>query len=898
MLSKLRRFGQRMMGLFKTGSRDSQLDEELRFHVEELTRDNVRAGMTPEEARQQARLALGGIERVKEEYRDGVGLRLLRDLGQDVRYGLRQLRRSPGFTVVAVLTLALGIGANTAIFTVVNAVLIRPLPFYDPSRLVRIWETEVSPHISELQPGRENLYSVSAPGFIDWQARTDMFEQTAAYHYFPSRFVLTGKGQPRELKAVRVTSNLFSTLGVQPWLGRSFLPEEEQQGRDNVAILSYETWNSQFNADESIVGTTATLSGRSYLIAGIMPRGFGFPRGEDFWVPLDLSRPGSGGHPGRQGGPRNTRNLETVARLKPGVSLERAYAVLKGMAEVNAHEYAESNKGWSVAVKPLREELVGKRRVPLLLLFAATGFVTLIACANLANMLLTRASRRRREMAVRAALGASRARLLRQSLVESILLALIAGAVGLLAGWSVLRGIASLGSTNIPRLEQLQLDWRVLCAALACSIATGLVAGAASALNACRADPNRGVRDAAPGDGARVTPRFSSALTVAELALALVLLAGAGLMLNTLVRLYNVDLGFEPSHLVTARVTLPGYKYSQLGSFNVSRARSFLTEVLARTEAIPGVESAAFVYPLPFAGQEGTSFEVEGRAHDDSAPPLMSHVRVATPQYFRTMRIGLLRGRYFTDADGPDAPKVAIINETIANRVFPNEDPIGRRVDIKNAVREIVGVVRPVRTLGLDQPPGAETYMPYAQLSNYSSLFLVARGSGSAGALAAALRDQVHGVDRDQPVEDVFTIEERIARNAADRRFYTLLLGVFALIAISLAAVGVYGVASYAVAQRTHEIGIRMAIGARQADVYSLFLGRQVRSALAGVAIGLSAALALTRALESMLFGIRAADPATFAGAALLLVTVALAAACFPARRAARVDPAITLRFE
>jgi putative ABC transport system permease protein len=876
---------------------ERELDEELRFHLDKQTEANIAAGMAPGEARRQALVALGGIDKTREEYRDALGLRMLEDLIRDLRYGLRQLRRSPGFTAVAVTTLALGIGANTAIFSVINAVLIRPLPFRDPERLMRVYERDKGPTQRELQPHRSNLISTSLPGFLEWRARTELFEAVGASRFFPVSLVLTTHDGARELSGTRVTANFFSVLGVQPALGRTFAAEEEKPGRGAVAILSDHAWREHFGADASVTGRAVTMNGRSYTIIGVMPAYFHYPQQQDVWIPIEVnddqvrSFVQSGG-----AGQRGSRNLEVIARLKTDVPIVQVETVLRSLAQVNAREYPASNKGWDVAILPLREELVGKSRRGLLLLFGATAFITLIACANVANLLLARAATRRREMAVRAAVGAARTRLLRQALAEAAILALLAAAVGLAAGWWSLRSIVALAAGNVPQLDRPQLDWRVLCFSFAAAALACLLSAAASAAQAYRTAPGAGLKEGGTAAGSsRLTASFRATLVVVELALALVLLAGAGLMMNTLARLYAVELGFLPQRLLTARVPLPSYKYSASGGFDQAHARAFASDVVGRVESLPGVASAAFVYPLPFSGeQEGTNFEIEGREHG----LLLTHIRVATPHYFQTLRIPVVRGRFFTAADGPEAPPVVLINETIARRMWPNEDPVGRRVRVKNAVREIVGVVGGVRHLGLDHEPGAEMYLPYAQYAVYSRLFLAVRAHGELPALAAALRREVMAADKDQPVEDIQSMDELIAGNAAPRRFYAMLFGIFAGVALALAAAGVYGTTSYWVSQRTHEIGIRVAMGARPADIYALLLGRQLRATLLGAVLGLSAAIALARLLGSLLFGVAPADPMTLAVATLLLAGVALFACYIPARRAARVDPVVALRCE
>jgi len=888
MLSKLRAVGARLGIVFKRGQLEHEFDEELRFHVEELTEDNIRAGMSPEEAHRRALMALGGVDKTKEEYRDAFGLRLVRDFVQDLRYGLRQLRRSPGFTTIAVLTLAFGIGANTAIFTVVNAVLIRRLPYRDPDRLVMVSEKYKTFRPDSLQPDSKGLVSTSVPGLLDWQAQTDVFEEVGAYYWFPSRFVLIGSGEPEEIFGGRVTANCFSVLGVQPMLGRSFLPGEDRAGKNDVVLLGYGLWQRRFNQDLDIVGKPAAIDGRTYTVVGVMQPGFQFPRGEQLWIPHALEV-----DPKKFS--RNTRKLEVVAPLKAGVSLEHARSVLETLAAVREREFPNEHKDKTAAVIPLREHMLGETRPRLLLLFGATGFVVLIACANLASMLLARGTVRIREMALRAALGAGRFRLLRQSMVETVSLALLGGTAGLLiALWSA-KTLVTLGSATVPQLKDVHLDWRVLCFALGSSVVAGLISGLIPSLRASKIDVAEALKEglAAPGASGS-TRRLGGLLVVSELAAALILLTAAGLMVNTLARLYSVDLGFQPQNLLTTRITLPSYKYRSFGQKDrATRAVAFFDQTLQYVKALPGVRSAALINALPFSGvQWGTRITVEGRPEEK----FLTHTRAATPGYFQTMEIPLLRGRCFTEQDNAAAAPVAIVNETLARQIWPDEDPIGKRVN-SSPVTEVVGVIGAARHLRLDLPAGPEIYVPYGQ-SGDSTMFLVLRTTGDPSYLAPAVRKQIWAIDRNQPVEDVRTMEERIAGYAAPRRFYALMLGIFAGIAVVLAAVGIYGVISYSVSQRRHEIGIRMALGAERADVLRLVLGQGLTLAALGVGFGVTGGLLATRLLSTLLYGVRPGDPVTLVAVSLLLSAIAIVACYLPARRASKVDPMVALRYE
>ncbi|MGD0663332.1 MAG: ABC transporter permease [Syntrophorhabdales bacterium] len=806
---------------------------------------------------------------------------------EDLRYGLRQLSRNPGFATVALLTLGVGIGAVTALFSVVNSVLLRPLPYKDPDRLVMLFEKGKTFQPNELQPHGNALMSTSVPGLLDWRARTDVFDEVGAYFWFPSRFVLTGATEPEEAFGGMVTANLFTLLGVQPIIGRSFLPGEDRPGENDKVLLGYGVWQRRFNCDRGVVGKSVAISGRAYTVVGIMPPGFQFPRGEQMWIPYALAKSQS----------RNRRNLEVLARLRSGVSAERAEMVLKTLAAVREQEFPSECINWTAAVIPLHQHLVGDTRFRLLLLFGATGFVLLISCSNLANMLLARGVVRTREMAMRAALGAGRFRLLRQVTVEAVLLAVLGGAAGLAFAIGAVQTLVVLGSATVPQLQGVHTDWRVLLFAFVCSLVAGAVSALVPALRASRTDVSGALKQTPEASGASGSDRrLGGVFVVSEFSLATVLLAGAGLMVNTMAHLYTVDLGFTPQNLLTMRVTLPAYKYGDFAHFGTARAGAFLDQVLERVRALPGVRSAAMIDALPFSGvQRGTDISVEGRAQETFA----THTRVATSGYFKTMGIPLRAGRVFTEHDNNATAPVAIINETLARRIWPNESPIGKHIwrsdDGPNKWWTIVGVVGAARHLGLDLPAGPETYRPRAQEMS-REMFLVLRTAGDGIRLAAPARQQIWSIDKDQPVEDARMMEERIAGYNAPRRFYMLLLCMFAAVAVALAAVGIYGVISYSVSQRYHEIGIRMALGAQQADVLKLVAAKGFVLTLIGEGIGIFGALWLTRFLTNLLYGVRVTDFATYAVVSTALAVVALLASYIPARRATKVDPMATLR--
>lgn len=893
MLASIRTFLWRILHLNRRSKSEVSLDGELEFHLHLEMEQNLRQGMSREEARRQALIALGGMEQTREECRDVLAVRLLGDFVQDLSYGLRQLRHSPGFATAAVVTLALGIGANTAIFTVVDAVLIRPLPYGNAERLITIWEKNLSAEAARfrsLQPDRKDLISTSVPVLQELRARTDLFEQVAAHNYFPVRRVLTGGGEPEEIVAGWVTANFFSTLGVSPELGRGFLPGEDSLGKTRVIVLSHLLWEQRFGGDRTICGKAAIVNGAVFVVAGVMPPTFQPLQGEQAWVPF----PGGQSNDGFRG----TRDMEVIARLKPGVSVEQAQAALSAAAEVRARLFPKWSKNWTTVVVPLREYLVGDMRGRLLLVFAATVFVVLIACVNLANMLLARGMVRRREMTLRAALGAGRGRLVRQAIAETILVAMLAGVAGLGLGLWTANVLQNIGSTNIGELRNLYIDWRVLCFALAASILVGLLTALIPAVQASKVDMSTGLKESAGAQGGRAASRrLSGVLVVSELALALILLAGAGLMINTLARLSAVDLGFSAHNLLTLRLTFPPYKYAIGGkSWDVAGQQAFLDAALLRIKAIPGVREAGAVYPLPFGrNQEGTGISAEGNPTGSELP---THYRIATPDYFRTMQIPLLRGRFFTDHDAVGRPPVVIINETLARQLWPGQDPIGKRVRLKDKLQEVVGVVGDVRHLRPDLPSGAESYVPRAQTGSYSTMFIAVRTAVDPTGTAGAVRAAIWAVDRDQPVQDVQTMDERLGGFASLRHIYTLMLGIFAAIAVVLSAVGIYGVISYSVSQRQNEIGIRMALGANPGDVMRMVLRQGLSLAAIGVSLGIGGALATNQALSTMLYGVRPADPLTLFAVSLVLAVVSLIACYLPARRATRVDPMLALRSE
>ena len=807
---------------------------------------------------------------------------MLGDLKQDIRYGVRMLWKNKAFTAIAVVALALGIGANSAIFSVVNTVLLRPLPYRDPDRLVTVWEDNSKVGYPHDTPAPAN--------YVDWRDQNQVFEGMAATA--DTSLNLTGAGEPERFDGKRVSANFFSLLGVDPQLGRGFLPEEDVAGANHVVVLSHGLWQRRFGSDPGIVGKSITLNGEAYTVIGVMPAGFQF-LSEDvsMWVPIAFTP--------QQAAQRQSHYLKIVARLKPGVTLERAQSEMSTIAARLQQQYPDSNADLGATVTSLHEEVVGNIRPALLVLLGAVGFVLLVACANVANLLLARAAVRQKEIALRTALGASRLRLVRQFLTESILLAALGGVVGLLLsvwGVSLLR---SFIPQNISQVKAITVDAWVLGFTLLVTLLTGVVFGLAPAVQASRFDLNEtlkeGGRDNASTRGGN---RLRAVLVVAEVAVSLVLLVGAGLLLNSFMRLRSVDPGFRADKLLTMSVVLPQQKYP-----DYARRRAFYTDMLRRVEALPGVRSAGVTNWIPLIRQgDSIGVAVEGQP----TPPGKPHVivtRVVSPHYFGAMGIRLLEGRVFEEGkDRADSPCVVVVGESVARRFWP-DGALGKRVSPGEPQRpedwcQVVGVVNDVKQMDLAAEPKQQIYFSYEQADFFAPRYLVVSTEGDPLALASTVRKTVWDVDRDQPVSNVNTMEGVLAESIARQRFTALLLGLFAGLALVLAAVGIYGVMSYSMAQRTREIGIRMALGAQKRHVLKLAVGQGLKLVFVGIVIGLVGAFALTRLMASLLYGVSATDPATLVIISLVLVAVALFASYIPARRAAKVDPLIALRYE
>ncbi len=804
---------------------------------------------------------------------------------QDARYALRVLRQSPGFALAAVLALALGIGANSAVFSVVNGVLLRPLPFAEPDRLVRIFGNFHGQGLERIP--------VSVPEYRDYREVPRVLGSVGAS--VNADVTLTGQDAPERLRAIVATASFLPTLGVVPAMGRHFSEEEETRGRDGVVILTHRLWRGRFGANPNILGTSLTLDGQPLTVVGVLPAGFEYPQGTDLYVPFAPT-------PDQlSAGARGSRFLDVVARLKPGMTVEAAQRdmdrVSEALVAANPGNYSKSSR-WTISVVSMEEQTVGGVRSTLWMLLGAVGFVLLIACTNVANLQLARAAARSREISIRAALGADRRRLVTQFLTESLVLSLAGGALGLLLAMWGMDALLALVGDGLPRAAEVRLDGRVVLFTAGVSVLTGLLFGLVPALQASRADLHGAMREGTRGSGGRSSGRVRAVLVVAQVALALVLLVGAGLFLRSFMALQGVDAGFDPQGVLTVRLALPQERYGE-----PSKRASAMRDFLARAQGVPGVEAAGLGTLLPLTGRSDWSFDIEGKMEAPGDPPRPAvEYRAVSADFHKALRIPLVRGRMLSDADGFDAPHAVVINETTARVIFPGQDPIGQRIrlhgrDPKAPWATIVGIVKDVREWGLDQPARPIAYYSLLQRAPMGA-YLVVRTRQSPASLLASLQAELRAVDRDLPLYDVSPMEAVVDSSVSQRRFTMLLLALFAGVAVVLASLGIYGVISYTVTQRTRELGIRMALGARQMDVLGLMVGQGMRLTLVGVGIGLALALGLGRLLSALLYGVQAHDPLTFSGVALLLVGVALVAAWLPARRATQVDPALTLRAE
>jgi predicted permease len=874
----------RIFALFHRRQLDADLEEEMRLHRELREQEHVERGLSPREAYYAAQRRFGNDLLLRERSRDMRGWSWLENPLQDIRYGLRQLRRNSGFTAVAITTLALGIGANTAIFSMVNAILLQPLPYKNPQRLVRLETTE---------PGSASPVPVaSGPDFEDWQKENRVFKEMAAG--FVANKALTGRSEPLQLSGFEVSPQVFHLLGIPPLLGRTFTQDETQPGHDQVVILGYGLWQRAFGGDRQIAGKNITLDGKPYDVVGVMPRSLKFPdlwwgTKAEFWVPLTLEQPAWR----RQ---RGSHWLWVLARMKKGVTLARAQAEMTTISRNLQRRYPREDTGVSAAVLGLRGQLTKQVRPALLVLFAAVGFLLLIACANISNLLLARVVTREREIAIRLAVGSGRTRLVRQLLTESVLLFLLGGLAGLVVGWGALRVLLYAAPEGyIPSITQVRLDGWVFGFTLGIAFLAGILAGLLPALHFSNPDLHSTLKE-----GGRSTASHHrtvrSGLTVIEVALALVMLIGAGLALKSMARLMGIQPGFDPHNVLKANLALPHASYK-----NDQEVVTFYERLLDRLRALPGVESASATEYLPLQGNPNATVYIEGQPLPENmySSPEVAWCHVM-PGYFRAMRIPLLKGRDFTLQDGPGSPQAAVINETMAHLFWPNQNAVGKRFARDYRKPEwitVVGVVEDVKESGLAEAVTPEAYFPETQSAD-PWLAVVLRTSTPPLGEADALRHVVRGLDPQLPVYGVGTLSQIVSQSSQQQQFVALLLGLFAAAALTLAVIGIYGVISYSVAQRTHEFGVRIALGARKQDVLTLVIREGLALAVIGIAAGLAGALALTRLMANLLYGVTPNDPSTFIAVPVLLIVVALAACYIPARRASQVDPMASLRHE
>ena len=867
----------------------ADIDREMRAHLALQVEANIRAGMSPEEAREKAERGFGNVNRAVDAAYDVKGGGVFETLVQDVRYGLRMLAKHKAFTAIAVVTLALGIGANTAIFSVVNELLLSPLPYRDADRVVMLWE---------VSPSGRHQNTTSRANYRSWRDQSSSYESIAAFS--DQRLNLTDTGEPEELSVQLATPQLFRVLGVEPLLGRTLLPDDDQPDKNNVAVLSYGLWQRRFGGEPSIVGRQITLNDVKYDVVGVMPANFQFHikhrsgtgRPAELWTLLPMQ---AGNLENQRG-----RFLSVVARLKDGVTADQAAAELRTIEARLSEESPRYNKNFSVEILPLREQFFGNVRRPLWLMLGAVGFVLLIACANVANLLLAQATSREKEIAVRAALGARRTRIVRQLLTESVLLALLGSALGLLFAWLGIKALVAISPRDLVSLQGVGLNLTVLGWTFGVSLLTGIIFGLAPALHISRLNLNDSLKDGGKAESGQASGsrRLRNALVVSEVALAIVLLASAGLLIRSFVRLQQVDRGFNTDNVLTMVVRLPEARYRE-----DPQLVNFFAQALERIRQLPNVRSAGMVNLLPLYGGLGsaTGFKILGRPEPPPGQGPGTDVRVTDAGYFTTMGIPLLRGRNFSGTELKQARHVILINEAMARKHFPNEDPIGQRLDVsmfeEPTPAEIIGVVGNVRYDSLvDESPPA-VYFPHPDLA-YPFMTLVIRTDGEPAALAPAVQREIRALDPNQPVSDVRTMNQVMADWVSRSRFNTLLLGLFAGLATLLSAVGIFGVMNYSVALRTRELGLRLAVGAQPRQVLLLVLKQGLTLTIVGVVLGLAAASALTRLLSGMLFGVGTVDMTTFVTISVLLIVVSLLACYLPARRAMRIDPLRALRYE
>ena len=879
----------RLAEFFQKTRRDREFADELESHVQMHIADNLRSGMTPTEARRNALIKLGGIEQAKEKYRDRRSIRTLESLVQDARFSLRMLRKHPGFTAIVVLTLALGIGANTAVFNVVESVLLRPLPYKNPQTLAAVWNTYF--------PAWPQI-GLSGADFENWRREARTLSDMAGYRFVGQGFNVTREGEPERLEATYVTSNLFSLLGVRPVAGRTFGPEDDKPGSAPAVVISHRVWQSRFGSDPSVIGTLLDLDGHGYTLIGVLPANFKVVPWADLWLPVGQMEPdeltGRVFHP-----------FGVIARLKPGVGISQAEAELVTLANQAALAFPATNQNFGVIVDRLQDSTASKARRVLLLLLAAVGLVLLIACANVVNLLLSRSAIREKEIALRTAMGASQSRLVRQLLTESLLLSFVGGALGLVLAVAGLGLLGRLLPPDLADAKDVGLNGWMLGFAITICFLVGIGCGLAPALQSLKTDLNHVLKEGGRGSSPLGSRRLQGFLVTAEIALALMLLIGAGLLLKSFHRLMGVDPGFRPDHLLTMQVAQAAVSNNEQREMSAeelqqrSRKQSSQFEQIAgRMKSLPGVEQVGGIDVLPFASStsHGSRFVIEGQPVPVAGARPSAEFRTISVGYFSTMKIPLIKGRLFNEDDWT-LPRV-IVNEAMAQRFWPGGDPIGRRINLCSLAPQpcwssIVGVVGDLHQFRLDDAPTFDVY----GTGGWTPYFVIRTASEPLG-LASAATEQVHKSDPTLPVGSVVPMDELLSDSVSSRRLLTLLLGIFADLAMLLSAVGIYGVTSYAVSRRTNEIGIRMALGARRRHIWSLIVWEGTKSTLAGVVAGLVGALALMKLLSTLLYDVQSHDPATFVGVALLLSAVGILACYIPARRATKVDPMVALRNE
>jgi putative ABC transport system permease protein len=886
-MDRIRILLSRIAGFYGKQKLDADLDEELRTHIAFAMEENLKQGMTEQQARTAALKEFGGLTQTKETYRAMRGLPVLETLANDLRFGLRQLVKSPSFALTAILTLALGIGATTAIFSVVKAVLLAPLPYKDPGRIVAVWTA------NPVRGGQP--LSSTAGDFAIWKQRNDVFEDLAPS--YDDEKTLTGQGAPEFLLGYAVSASYLRILGVAPQLGRLYTDEEDSPNGPKVALLSDRLWRTTFHSDPSIVDKAITLDGVAFTVLGVMPRGFDYPSNVEIWTPSAMAASAYSDF--------NNPYVRILGRLRPGITLAQAQKTLNDVEAQVAAAHPQTDSGNRVALVPLREQLDGDVRKPLLILMGAVGLVLLIACANTAGLALARIAERQKEIAVRLALGATRRRLLAQFLTESLLLALIGGTSGVLLALAGNRLLLSLfpnevANLNIPKVTEIPMDRGVLLFALAITLLTAFLFGIVPVLRAMRTEAGAAMKDSARGSTtSRRSNRSRSAVVVSEVALALMLLTGAGLVVASFQKVINADLGFQPNHVLSLQAFLPPDRYPETNS---AKRRQFVEEVEKRLSALPGVRSAGTINFLPLSGFWGTSsFLLRGQALPKNGQAPEADNRIVTPGYLQTMDIPLLRGRAFTNADRSDAVQVAMINRTMARQFFAGKDPIGQELNLGSADKpdwwQIVGVTGDVKAFGQDQPTHADIYRPFDQLP-FPLVAFTLRTNTDPASMVKSAEQAMWSVDPNLPVLKAIPMDLLASQTLAVRRASSALISAFAVLALVLACIGIYGVMAYAVTQRRQEIGVRMALGARRGDVLRLMMGLGLRLTLSGVVIGLAGAFVLTRLMTSLLFEVNAMNPLIFSIAAMVLIAVAMAACYLPSRRAASIEPMRALRTE